>query len=159
MDTTPHRTTPASKAPPPGIPATEAEKTASAAFSEIKAKSIQLDQVMAKYDVCKISPREIDALIEGMLMIGQPLNADILMLSSFGEDFLDHLAEMTGQPYDASVKVDMISVANDQRGVAIRAGDTTENWDDFIAFLEKFQSRVEAYLNGPKSAYGPQQPK
>ncbi|MGH1413355.1 MAG: hypothetical protein ACRBB0_07665 [Pelagimonas sp.] len=147
MDTTPRRSDPV--ATPPVTPAVN---PVSNAFSSIKAKRIQLDRLMASYDIRNISPRDIDAFVEEMLTHGQPLNADLLMLSSFGERFLDHLAEITGIAYNASVQVNMLDVAADQRGVAQRAGDTTENWDQFITFLTMIRDRTEAFLGEDANA-------
>ncbi len=69
------------------------------------------------------------------------------MLASFGKSFLDHLAQITGQPYDASSQVNMIDVAQGQRAVAARADSKTEDWDQFLTFLNGLKERSDILLN------------
>ncbi len=142
MDTTPQQ----AEATSP-ITGTTPVNPVSSAFYAVKAKRRHLDQLMARYDVHKISPRDIDTFVESMLEIGQPLNADMLMFASFGERFLDHLAEITEQPYDATKQVDMLDVAKGQRDIAKRAGDDTGNWDQFIDFLTVLQDRALVFFD------------
>ncbi len=141
MDTTPHKT----PAPPETPP-----NNASSAFSAIKAKRLQIDHLLTRYDIRRISPIEIDCLVEDMAKAGQPVNAELLMLASFGKSFLDHLAQMTGQPYNASTQVNLIDVAQAQRDVAARAEAHLEDWDQFLTFLHVLEERSDSLLNaGP----------
>lgn len=142
MDTTPRKTQATPKASPNPV---------SSAFSAIKAKRLQLDHLLTRYDVRKISPTEIDSFVEDMAKAGQPVNAEMLMLASFGKSFLDHLAQVTGQPYNASVQVDMIDVAKGQRDVAARAKSHTEDWDQFLRFLHVLEDRSDNFMTATPS--------
>lgn len=115
--------------------------TPSRAFSAVKTKRKALDRVMATRDITHITPRQIDSFVEDMLVAGQPLNAELMMLSSFGERFLTHLAEVTGHPYDPRIQVNMIQVAETQMGIVQRAGDPTGPWLQFIEFLMMIEAR------------------
>jgi len=128
-------------------------ESAPGAFSAIRAKRARLDGMMACYDICNITPREIDALVDKMLAAGQPLDADMLMFSSFGERYRGHLCDITGQAADASSAADMMSVAKDQLGIAQRAEDarSVATWVTFIDFLDVIRARTLKYMGREES--------
>ncbi|MBO0346446.1 hypothetical protein J0X15_14530 [Roseibium sp. CAU 1637] len=104
--------------------------------------SSALSEIMSRYDLNNISPREIDQLADELSEAGGVSFDGLGLLVTRGEKFRMHMIESLGgdpSTFDPTRRSDLAGSMAEQRDFAAKRGDPLEWYDQTLALFDRLQ--------------------